>query len=208
MRQVLIQDDIRLVEKRLKTFEENTGCELLLVLARESDLYPGASFRFGIIGGFTLTLVLSFFIEFEHSYFWPFIMLVFTLFMIWLGHFRGLKQLVLSDVEVERESFEKAVECFHTLGTSRVSHKVTAMIFVSILERKIFVMVDELLKTKITQEELDELVSIMQTHFQKGNMALGYTASIESLEEKILRDFGGKVSEINPDELDDKLHFL
>ncbi len=208
MRQILIQDDVKLVESKLKSFEENTGCELLLILAKESDLYPGASMRFGIIGGFILTFIFSLFFEFHHAYFWPLAMLLVTVVMIWIGHFRPMKKFALSDIEVDRECFEKAVEYFHTMGTSKVSHQVTAMIYVSVLERKIFVLVDEKIKSKISQTELDELVTIMKTHFKNGNMALGFTQSMESLEQKILKDFGGKVGERNPGELDNKLHFL
>ena len=116
-------------------------------------------------------------------------MLVLTLLMVWIGHFPWAKKFALSDLEVERECLEKAVECFHTLGTSKVSHKVTAMIMVSVLERKIFVLVDEKLKSEITQAELDELVEIMKEHFKEGNMGLGFVQSIESLEQKILKDF-------------------
>lgn len=208
MRQILIQDDVKLVESQLKKFEENTGCELLLILAKESDLYPGASLRFGILAGFILTFSFSLFFEFHHGYYWPLAMLLATIFMIWVGHFKWFKKFALSEVETDRETFEKALECFHTMGTSRVSHRVTAMIYVSVLEKKIFVLVDEKLKEKISQSELDELVSIMQGHFKQGHMALGFTESIKSLEEKILKDFGGKVSDVNPDELDDKLHFI
>lgn len=208
MRQILIQDDVKLVESKLKAFEANTGCELLLILAGESDQYPGASMRFGVIGGFILTFIFSLFFEFHHAYYWPLAMLLVTIVMIWIGHFNFFKRFALSDLEVDRECFEKAVECFHTMGTSKVSHKVTAMIYVSVLEHKIFVLVDEKLKSQISQAELDELVGIMKTHFKKGNMALGFTSSMESLEQKILKDFGGKVSDVNPSELDDKLHFL
>lgn len=209
MRHILIQDDVKLVETKLKQFETNTGCELLLVLARSSDDYPGASWRFGILAGFVLTFIFSLFLEFEHSYTWPFAMLFLTLLMVWLaGLLPKAKSLALTDLEVDRECTEKAVEYFHTLGTSRVSHKVTAMIMVSVFERKIIVLVDDHLKSKITQQELDELVQIMKVHFKKGHMAAGFTQSIESLEEKILKDFGGKVSNVPPSELKDQIHFL
>lgn len=82
------------------------------------------------------------------------------------------------------------------------------MIMVSLLERKIMVLVDEKLKSQIIQEELDELVSIMRVHFKQGNMCLGFIKSIESFEQKILKDFGGKVSESGPDELKDEIIFL
>lgn len=208
MREIIIQDDVKLVEAKLKQFEQNTGCELLLVHAKQSDLYPAASWRFGIISGFILTFIFSLFLEFNHGYFWPLAMLLVTVIMVWVGHFSWAKRLALSDIEVDRETGEKAVEYFHTLGTSRVSHKVTAMIMVSVLEKRIMVLVDEKLKSQITQAELDDLVNIMRTHFKAGNMGLGFIQSIESFEEKILKDFGGKVSDVNPSELKDQILFL
>lgn len=208
MKQVMLQEDVTLIESRLKQFETNTGCELLIVHANSSDLYPGASWRFGMISGFILTFLFSLFFEFHHGYFWPLMMMIITVIMVWVGHFEWAKKIALSDIETDRETSEKAIEYFHTLGTSKVSHKVTAMIMVSILERKIYVMVDEKLKSEITQAELDELVAIMQKHFRAGNMGLGFVSSIESLEQKILKDFGGKVSDVAPSALSDKIHFL
>ena len=208
MNQIMLQEDVSLVEARLKQFEANTGCELLLVCAESSDLYPAASWRFGMIGGFALTFIFSLFFEFHHGYLWPVAMFILTVLMVWIGHFNWAKKLALSEVETNRESLEKAVELFHTLGTSKVSHKVTAMIMISILERKIYVLIDEYLKKEITQAELDELIAIAQKHFKDGNMGLGFISSIGSLEQKILKDFNGKVSSASPSELSDQIHFL
>lgn len=208
MKTLMLQEDVTLVETRLKEFEANTGCDLLLVCAESSDLYPAASWRFGMIGGFALTFIFSLFFEFHHGYLWPIAMFIATIFMVWVGHFNWAKKFALSDIETNRESLEKAIENFHTLGTSKVSHKATAMIMVSVLERKIFVLVDEKLKTEITQAELDELVLIMQKHFKEGNMGLGFISSIQALESKILKDFGGRLSEVAPSELSDKIYFL
>ncbi len=208
MKEIIIQEDVKLIESRLKKFEETTGCELLLILARSSDDYPAASLRFGILAGFVLTFIFSLFFEFHHGYYWPLCMFIFTLLMIACGNFSWAKKLALNDKEMDRECAEKAIELFHTLGTTKVKHKVTAMIMASVLERKITVLVDEKLKQEITQLELDELVETMRTHFKQGNMGLGFLKSIEELEEKILKDFGGKVSDHNPSELVDQIHFI
>jgi uncharacterized membrane protein len=208
MKDILLQEDLVLVEDRLKVFEQNTGCELLLVLAKSSDEYPGATWRFGFISAFLITFTFSLYFEFHHAYVWPLTFFVITTFMVWVGHFTWAKKLALTDVEVNRECFEKSVECFHTLGTSKVSHKVTAMIMVSLLEHKIMILIDEKLKSEITQQELDDLVEIMKKHFKAGNIGLGFTESIVSFEQKILNDFKGKVSTHTGSELSDKVHFI
>lgn len=208
MKDIIIQDDVLLVEARLKQFETNTGCELLIVVANSADPYPGASWRFGIIAGFLTTLIFSYYLEFHLAWQWPVAMLLVTVFMTWVGHFPWAKRMALSDWEIARECREKAVELFHTLGTSQVAHKTTAMIMVSTLEKNIQVLIDEQLKAQITQAELDDLITLMKGHFKQGNVGLGLVSSIEKLEGKILNDFGGKVSAFTASELSDTIHFI
>lgn len=208
MRDILIQEDVSLVETRLKQFEQTTGCELLIVITNSSDPYPGASWRFGLVGGFVATLIFSYYLEFHDGWLWPLSMFIVSLIMVWIGHFPWAKRLALSDWETARECREKAIEYFHTLGTSKVSHKVTAMIMVSTLEKNIQLLVDEKLKSEITQAELDELVELMKLHFKNGNVGLGLISSIDKLEAKILKDFGGRVTMVSASELSDTIHFI
>lgn len=208
MKAIMLQDDIKAVETRLRQFEENTGCELLLVVASQSDEYPAAPFRFGLVTSFLFNLAFSHYFEFEHAELWPVMFFITFLVFTWIGKFPAIRKFALSDWEVDRETREKAVELFHTEGSSRVTHQVTAMIMVSVFERQIHVLVDNVLKTRISQQELDDLILIMQKHFREGNMALGFTDSIKSLEEKILKDFGGKVGDKHPGELKDTILFL
>ena len=208
MRNILIQDDVQLVEDRLKKFETATGCELLLVVAKASDPYPAAPVRFGLVSAFVLLFVFSLLYEFQHAWIWPVSFFAVAILMTWVGHFSWTKKLALSDWEIDRETREKSIECFHTLGTSRVSHKVTAMIMVSVLERRINVLVDEELKEKLSQDDLNSLVEMMKKHFKEGNMALGFVSSIETLEKKILTSYSGPVSQNKPSELLDTIQFI
>ena len=82
------------------------------------------------------------------------------------------------------------------------------MIMISSLEKNIQLLVDEKLKTQITQQEMDELIALMKEHFKKGNVGLGLISSIQRLEDKIVKDFGGKVSEAPLSELSDTIHFI
>jgi uncharacterized membrane protein len=208
MKNFMLQEDVINVEERIKQFEELTGSELLIVMAKSADEYPAASMRFGLIGGFSITFIFSLFFEFYHGYYWPIFMLFSCLLMTLLGKIDWVKRSALSDIEINRETSEKAIELFHTIGSSKVSHKVTAMIMVSLLERRVIVLVDEILKKEVTQAKLDELVSIMRPYFKTGDMAQGLVKSIEVLEQKILTDFNGRVTQVNHNELSNKIRFL
>lgn len=207
MSSILLQEDIHVIETRLGQFESNTGCELLLVVAKSSDPYPAASLRFGLIAGLLFSLLFIVFFEFTHHSLYPMSFFVITLFMVWVGHYDYFKKLALAQNEVDRETSEKALENFYSLGTSKVSHKVTAMIMVSQLEHRIHILIDETLKTEISQKELDELLILIQTQFRNGNMGLGFIEAVEKLEKKILDSFGGKVSEHHVSELANQIIF-
>ncbi|MGE3610499.1 MAG: TPM domain-containing protein [Bacteriovoracaceae bacterium] len=208
MKYFIQPSEIQLIENKIKSFEEKTGCELLLVVTNASDPYPGASWRFGVFSSFMMTLIFSYYFEFHHAIFWPVTFFITTLLLTSLGNYSFLKRLALSSWEIERETREKATELFHTLGTSKVGHKVTAMICISVLERKIHILVDETLKEKMIQTELDQLIDVMKNHFQDQKMSEGLHKSIEILEEKILTKFQGKASNVNVSELSDTIHFI
>lgn len=209
MQNILSQNEIQSIEEQLKHFESVTGCDLLLVVTKSCDDYPGAVWRFSFLGGIFLILIFSVFFDFAHSYYWPLLMLVLVSLLIQLAaRCDFIKRLALSNSEVDRECFEKAVVHFYKLGVSKVGHKVTAMITLSLLEKKIVVLIDEHLKTKLTQQELDELVSMMKFSFKKGAMKEGIINAIQQLQKKIRLDFSGKVSNATQSELSDHIHFV
>lgn len=208
MERLISHSQVQEIESEIRSFEDKTGCELLVVVTDSCDDYPAASLRFGLFSSFGLVLLFSYFFQFEHAFLWPICFFVLTILMTWLGQMDWAKRMGLSEVEVNRESDEKAIELFHTLGTSQVIHKVTAMILVSQLEKRIEVLVDEQLKSKMTQEELNELVFLMRDHFQRGDILHGFVMSIRSFADKIINDFGGKVSENTPDQLKNTIIFI
>lgn len=208
MKAIFKQEDIELVENQIKKFEASTKADLLVVIADSSDPYPAAPWRFGFISTIIISFIFAYYIEFNHPLLWP---LFFSLLMVlftWLGHFSWAKRLTLAYWEVERECKEKAIELFHTLGTSQVSHQVTAMIMISLYEREIEVLVDKKLSEKINQKDLDHLIELMKSEFQKGNFAVGLVKSIQAFEEKILLDFGGAVCDVASSELHDSIIFI
>lgn len=208
MKAIFKQEDIELVENQIKKFEASTKADLLVVIADSSDPYPAAPWRFGFISSVILSFIFAYYIEFTHPLLWPLFFTGLMIFLTWVGHFSWAKRLTLAYWEVERECKEKAIELFHSLGTSQVSHQVTAMIMVSLYEREIEVLVDKKLSEKISQKDLDHLIELMKSEFKKGNFAVGLVKSIQSFEEKILQDFGGAVCDVSSSELHDTIIFI
>ena len=208
MNSMFKDEDIQILEKQLRSFEDNTGCDLLLVVANSSDQYATATWRLAFLSSFIVTLMLSIFFDLAHNYYWPLLFFFLTIIFLFLGNIAFLKNLLISDDEIDKRTYEKAVTYFYTLGVSQISHKVTVMIMLSLLEKKIILLIDEKLKEKISQKELDSLVSEMQFSFKKGAMQEGIMNCMLKLERKILLDFGGKVADTPLVELSDHIHFV
>ncbi len=203
----LTSDQTTSIEERIQDFETKTSCELLIVVTDASDPYPAASYRFGFFASFLSSALVSFYIEFHNQAMWPLLFFGGFLFFTWIGRFGWAKKIALSPLETERECKEKAIEFFHTLGTQETSHKVTAMIMISLFERKIEILVDKKISEKITATDLNQLVEIVSSNFRNKDFYYGLLESINSLEDKILTKFEGKVIENPPKNLSNTIHF-
>lgn len=215
MKNLFTQNDIELIENKIKDFESNTGCDLLIVVRKESDDYSGQAWMFSVFGSFILTFVLiiissylELHLELKALYFWPFISLTLTLILFKLSNFMLIKSLLINDLDCEKKCLEKAIHSFYTLGVTQVTHKVTALIMLSVLEKKIVLLVDSKLKEKIDQNELNDLINQMKKNFKVRKFSQGLIETIEKLKSKILHDFGGKVTNLSNNELSDKIHFF
>lgn len=208
MKNFLRQEDIELVEGQIKQFEDATGSDLLLIVTKSCDPYPAAAWRFGFIATILISFVFVYYIEFNHPLLWPLFFGVLMISMTLIGKCSWAKRLTLAHWEVERECKEKAIELFHTLGTSQVSHQVTCMIMISLFEKEIEVLVDKKLSEKISADDLERIIVKMRDEFAKGNFTTGLVESIKILEEKILFKFQGKACVESNSELHNSIIFI
>lgn len=204
----LNQTDLKKIESQIVHFEEATGAELLVAVTKSSCDYQGPKLRFTIMAAILSSFVVSIFFHFEHNYMWPVVFAVFTTLYSVIAHLPFLTRWITGHEEMEEETYKKAMLTFFTKGTSKVNHKVTALIFISLLEHKIQVLVDEKLKEKISETDLKELIELMKKEFKKNQFADGISASVKRFEERVLKEFGAKVSEASPNELSNVVHFI
>lgn len=182
--------DVQQIEKRIGSFEANTGLELIVVATRTSDPYPGAYWRGGLLIGTLLAFVLFHYYEF-HPHTWE---IATTALLIALSaHILRLTQFhrfFITLPEGARESSEKAAQAFSHFQSQSKGHDASILVFFSMFERKIHLLVGRELKDKLSQEDLDQTVQLMTTHFKQGKYAQGIEASIASLEERVLSKVG------------------
>ncbi|MEX0798118.1 MAG: hypothetical protein WD025_01660 [Bacteriovoracaceae bacterium] len=196
------------IKERVEEFENATGAELVLAIAHESDPYPGSVLRVSIFFALFATLLLSYFVEFSYPYLYVLSQFIFTFLFLPLGRINAVKSLALVDSEVDREVSEKAVEVFFTYCSEKSGHSNEALIYTSLFEKKIEVLVGTNLKERLSQNDLEEVVSIIKDDFSHKNYLQAYRRAIASLEEKVKLRFPDKVSDLGADDLSNDIIWI
>lgn len=207
-KKILNKEEEAKLKERVVQFENNTGAELVLAVAKESDPYPGAVLRSSIFLAFFTTLLLSYFIEFGYSYLYILCQLILTFLFLPLSRLRLFKSWALVDSEVEREVQEKALEVFFTHCSEKASHSNETLIYTSLYEKRIEVLVGKNIKEKITQADLEEIVLKVKEGFTQKSYLKAYEDGLAALEEKLLAAFPEKVSQSGADELSNNVLWL
>lgn len=204
-RKILKKAEEKKIEKLIQDFEQKTGTELILVIAKSSDPYPGASLRFAIVFSTLLTMIATLVFDFRELFYIPLFQLISVLFFALLGNISFIKKLTLNKTEVQRETNEKAMEFFYTYGPSRAQHKVSILLYISLLEKQLRLLVDQVLSERLEQKDLDSIIQILQEEFKSPNFYDGLETAIETLEGKILHFFPQKVLREAPAQLQNKI---
>ena len=102
---------------------------------------------------------------------------------------------------MSREVKEKACELFFTKGLTNTESRVGIILLISLMERKIELVVDQKIKEKISQEILDQMIKTISVKFKKKDYVSGLSESIQFIQEKILVAFNGKIQDKKSNEL-------
>jgi uncharacterized membrane protein len=179
-----------LVSKRIKLFEEQTGFELIVAATKSSDPYPGAQWRGGLLLGLLVSALLLHFYAFEpRSLEVLLIGLIISLTVAGVK-LSGLGRFFVLPSESERETWEKAQVLFSQFQSTKLGHEAAIMLFISLEEHKMHLLIDRALNEKISEQDLHEILSLLRVHFKAGQFDHGLEKAIGLLEEKVLLRVG------------------
>jgi len=151
-------------KKRLKTtiqeVESKTIGEIVVMVVDRSDHYIEAEVLGGVLLGSLLSLILS--LLFFHSSIWSYVPLSFLLFFpCWLLFKRveALKRLFIGMRRKEEAVRLRAERVFFEKGLYKTKKNTGVLFFLSLLERKIWVLADRGIYEKMDQETLNRYAS-------------------------------------------------
>ena len=133
----------RRVKDAVATAEQQTSAEIVVALRPASASYRAADLFFGALAAM-LTLILMLFLPVEFPL-WSFVLDVAIVFggAAWLAHlFPNLQRLLTPDHELVRTVRDASAAAFLTRGVHRCKARNGVLVYVSVLERAVELVVD------------------------------------------------------------------
>ena len=198
---IVSNKDKLLIKHLIEESEKRTQSEIVPMITHHSDVYPAAHFRAAIIVSFIFSLML---------YFSP-LNIINPIYFLWIqipglylgyviGHISFVKKLLITKEEINHEVNQKAYEAFFHHNLHLTKHHNGVLIFISIMEKKIKIITDVGISSKVEQKIWDEIIFQFTQKIKTENFVGGLTNTIEAVTNVLENYFpsnGEKSNELN-----------
>jgi len=186
------QDNITSCVKRM---EKQTSGEIVPMIVSESHSYPLAS----VTGAVFISLPTALFItRLIGSHFWigpdnMWLFLVcfstlYTLSYLLVKHTSWLKRMFLSPSRADEEVREAATTAFFTEGLYRTQAENGILLYISVFERRVWILADSGINEKIPTTQWQEIVDLVTTGVKNNNQCEAICTAVTKIGE-ILTEF-------------------
>jgi len=184
--------------------EKETTGEIAVKVVDACDRYRDAEILGSVLLSGLFALVASLLLN--HITIWFYIPATFVLFFPCWYLFRAvphLKLALVSDRDAMHEVSEEAIHAFYERGLHRTRHGTGVLIFISLLERRVWILGDKGINDKVTPAFWDSLVAELTKGIREGKALDALCSVITKCGTELTKHFPGrhKVNEIDDDVL-------
>ncbi len=175
----LDQDQKTQIAQAIDQAEQKTSGELVAVLAQSSDDYLYIPVLWASLVALAvpgILLLSGWQVDFVRIY--QYQVGTFILLTI-LFHWTALKMSLIPPLVKKNRAGLRARDEFLTLGLHNTSNRGAVMIFVSVAERYVEILVDQGVSEKVSADEWNQIVGNFITHIKHGDFATGYIETIQ-----------------------------
>ena len=195
------QERIRLA---VANAESATSGEIATMVVTRSDSYREAVILGSVLGAAMVALVVT--IASHHVTIWSYIPLTLALYFPaqWLiSRVPALQRPFIAQRRLGEAVRERAMRAFYEKGLYRTGHETGILIFISIFERKVWILGDRGINARIPPESWQQLVQVLATGIRDGHACEALCKVITSCGEELSRHFPRESDDIN--ELQDEI---
>jgi putative membrane protein len=186
------------ISQAIERVEKHTAGEIAVMVIDQSDDYPAAQLLAGItIGGIPALLISDFF---GGGSIWVFLTL-FLFFGIgfgWLSSYVPfLKRIFIPQNRLETRVREKALTAFYDKGLYKTRDETGVLFFISLFERKVWILADKGIYAKIDQATLQEYASDIALGIKNKNATAALCREIDNVGRILADNFPIKADDSN-----------
>ncbi|MBU0730957.1 MAG: TPM domain-containing protein [Proteobacteria bacterium] len=135
--------------------ETRTSGEIAVMVVDASDTYPEARILAGVVTGSLLSLGLVDYFFSGSLWYFVFLALVLSLLFGWLVEYLpAVKRIFTGKARIENQVSEQAIQEFFHKGLYQTRDDTGVLFFISLFERKVWVLADKGIYRKIDQQTL------------------------------------------------------
>lgn len=187
-----------LIREAIKQAEVCTSGEIAPMLVAESDDYREAAVNAAIIMAALLSLIAS--LLFNDTSVWFFIPVTFILYFPLLALARrspSLKLAFTPAARVREVVRQRAVRAFHERGLHRTREENGILIFISLLEHKVWILGDRGINAVIPPERWASLASTLASGIRDGRMVETLVSTINEMGNILTEHFPSRKDDTN-----------
>lgn len=186
------------ISRMVKEAELHTSGEIATMVVDESDSYREAETLGAVLFSALLALIAA--IAFRHVTIWTYIPLLFLLYFPSFFIFRGFPRLKLSLVgrrRLEEAVRERAVRAFYEKGLYRTREETGILIFISLLEHKVWILGDRGINAKIAPESWRQMARELAEGIKGGDACGALCHVIAACGTELSRHFPRRLNDEN-----------
>ncbi len=206
----LTEEEKREIETCVKEVEKNTSGEIVPLVVSASYHYPMSNMIGALIFGLLISVVLTLVFSIRKSWggvtaldlwLFPAVFAVsFLLFHELIKRISWLKRIFITKAEINEEVEEAALTSFYRNGLNNTRDHTGILIFISVFERRAFVLADEGINAKVDTGVWQEIVGTVVQGIRQRRQAQGICRAVRRCGDLIRKAFPIKSGDT--DELD------
>lgn len=202
---ILSQADAQCIIDAVKKAEKLTSAEIVPMIVNASYHYPLTRIYASAVLSLPLAIALTYYIAplfyFHKDNLWIFIVffsLLFIVFKVTIARSVFLTRLFLNPREVDAEVREAAITAFYKNGLYKTADKNGVLVYITLLEKKVWILADEDAHKKIEPEFWETCVKHIITGIKQKQFISALCATIETIGNRLAKEYPYK-----PDDVDE-----
>jgi len=197
-------EDKESIRDAIAAVERTTTGEVAVMVVDRSDTYPEGAVLAGVILGGVVALILTDLLFADSLWYFVPVWAVWSCGIGWLaGQFSPLKRIFLSRTRLASEVQLRALRAFYEKGLYKTRDATGVLFFISLFERKVWILADKGIHAKISGERLQAYAHGVARAIKEGRAAVELCAEIAQVGRVLAEHFPARADDIN--ELSDEV---